>query len=526
MNRREFLKIMTAEVSALTGGPLFSGCSWKNNPNQPRLVMLYATCSVNKYCLSPYNSNANYTPFIKNFASQSAVFNAHTVECGQSGIAYASLFSGCQADRHGIFNHPRKIHNNIFLISDAYAKNGYDVFFWAGHPMANYKLNYGQSVKPDKAFNRMLIAEDIIFKQILSRLSSDKNYKVFIITNFSVTHAIYYPVKANILTQQPTDIEFERFWDLDCLPEEFKKTGLAPNELNKYGRLLNKQNYFSLMYNFDSMTKKIGLTQKEKEKFIKTITYTYKVNIARLDRLFGRVIKKIDQQNLMDDSLVVFTADHGETLYRNNTFFKFTHGYQLAPEVLTVPLIIRGPALGVKSGNYNFVTRSIDVFPTMAQLSNITIPQKNNIQGIDLSVYFDKKTNSPTLPAYSHTALIHSFQKGVVQKSDSPLNLLYPDSAPELMWVSVRLRQKIFKIAKFSLDNPTFQPALFDIQKDPMEKNNLFDSSNEFHQKILDDLRKYKIRLVTACKHWYKITDPGISVKERIKKLKSLGYIK
>jgi hypothetical protein len=260
-----------------------------------------------------------------------------------------------------------------------------------------------------------------------------------------------------------------------------------------------------------------------KNKFVKTIEYTYKVDIARLDRLFGRIMNKIEEQKLLDDSLIVFTADHGETMYREGIFFKYNHGYELAPEVLTVPLIIRGPAVGIKAGHYVPVVRSIDLFPTIAGLCAIPVPQKYGLQGVDLSGALKAQQKPPILPAYSHTCLIHYLLLPLIHQWPI-LSTLYPDRDPEHMWVSVRHGDEVFKWAKYDLNNPVFKPTMFNLKSDAYERNNLFDVSNKQHQKVIEDLKVYKIHLVEACKEWNKKAG-GISEEERINRLKSLGYL-
>ena len=74
-------------------------------------------------------------------------------------------------------------------------------------------------------------------------------------------------------------------------------------------------------------------------------------------------MRAVDERGLRDESLVVFTADHGELLYRDNALFPWSHDFQLAPEVLRAPLLIRGP--GVAPGRAEWVTRSIDLYPTI-----------------------------------------------------------------------------------------------------------------------------------------------------------------
>ncbi len=53
------------------------------------------------------------------------------------------------------------------------------------------------------------------------------------------------------------------------------------------------------------------------------------------DSLFGSVVETIRDHGLFDDAAIVFTADHGEVLYRKNARFQWSHGFQLAPRSCT-----------------------------------------------------------------------------------------------------------------------------------------------------------------------------------------------
>ena len=145
MDRSSFLKTLASSSAMLLGQPLYlSGCAPERYTPKvmPRLVLLYAPCSVNKFYLSPYNPQVTYTPAIERFASEASVFMKHQAESGQSGVAYASIVTGSQADIHGVFSHPRPLQKSLYTITDAFAENGYDVHFWAQQIMANYSLGY------------------------------------------------------------------------------------------------------------------------------------------------------------------------------------------------------------------------------------------------------------------------------------------------------------------------------------------------------------------------------------------------
>jgi arylsulfatase A-like enzyme len=83
------------------------------------LVLLYATCTVNKDYLGPYEPAVSYTPALDDFARSSLVFENHQTESGQSGIAFASIFSGTQATEHGVFVNPSRLPDDVLVIPEA-----------------------------------------------------------------------------------------------------------------------------------------------------------------------------------------------------------------------------------------------------------------------------------------------------------------------------------------------------------------------------------------------------------------------
>src|SRR5580765_634120 len=93
---------------------------------KPRLVVLYAPCSLRCGSLEPYDSSIPFTPSLAAFAKDSVVFEKHDTETPESGIAYASLFTGSQADRHKVFHHPSLLRDGLPTIARIFAENGYE----------------------------------------------------------------------------------------------------------------------------------------------------------------------------------------------------------------------------------------------------------------------------------------------------------------------------------------------------------------------------------------------------------------
>ena len=87
-------------------------------PDPPRLVIVYATCSLGTTFLSPYHPELPLTPALQRFAEQAIVFERHQTESGQSGTAFASIFSGRQADEHGVYFHPTRLPEELLMLTE------------------------------------------------------------------------------------------------------------------------------------------------------------------------------------------------------------------------------------------------------------------------------------------------------------------------------------------------------------------------------------------------------------------------
>jgi len=71
----------------------------------------------------------------------------------------------------------------------------------------------------------------------------------------------------------------------------------------------------------------------------------YDAEVAYFDRCFGELLDELGHRGLLDKTIIVLTADHGEELFEHD---RLGHGYSLYDELLWVPLVFAGP--GIKAG--------------------------------------------------------------------------------------------------------------------------------------------------------------------------------
>jgi arylsulfatase A-like enzyme len=467
-------------------------------PTAPRLVVLYATCSLNKERLSPYRPELAFTPALERFGREALVFERHQTEAGQSGTAFASLFTGSQASVHGILRHPAFLDPDLYTITEAFADAGYEVHTWLEHLMATSALGYGQGTAESNAHGGRLEAGDPTLERILDRLEHDPAYRAFLVTSFTVTH---FPYAAR---------ELEAF----CARYPQECAARADAESFERRRRIVLDHFLPLAMDREATFARLGLGRDEVEALAAAIELLYRAGVFELDRLFGALVEAIDSRGLAPESLVAFTSDHGEVLYRENAPLSWTHGFQLAPEELEVALLLRGPGVGIRPGRFPAVTRSIDVFPTLARLAGIERPLPGT-QGVDLSSAVRGEVEPPELLAFSHSALY----PGPIRELGR-LSAILGANRPEDLQVAVRRRDLLFRLQRGS--GGDWQPTLVDLTSDPSHVRDLFDRADESHREMLDRLRRYKRDLVAGHS---RVQARRLARAKEQELLKQLGYL-
>ena len=100
--------------------------------------------------------------------------------------------------------------------------------------------------------------------------------------------------------------------------------------------------------------------------------------ITHQDAQIGRVLAALDEANVADNTIVVYTADHGDLMGDFGTYFK---GSFLEGSV-RVPMLFRGP--GVPAGERRRQLVGLqDLLPTLAAMTGCPLP--TDVQGLDLS---------------------------------------------------------------------------------------------------------------------------------------------
>jgi arylsulfatase A-like enzyme len=111
------------------------------------------------------------------------------------------------------------------------------------------------------------------------------------------------------------------------------------------------------------------------------LTALYDAELAYLDMRLGQLYDFLQLRGLLDNTIFIITADHGENLGDHNLM---DHQYCVYDTLAKVPLIIRYPERFPAGGRMAELVQSVDLFPTLATMAAGALPDLFTLQGQSL----------------------------------------------------------------------------------------------------------------------------------------------
>jgi arylsulfatase A-like enzyme len=113
---------------------------------------------------------------------------------------------------------------------------------------------------------------------------------------------------------------------------------------------------------------------------LRAARHGYYAMVSEVDHHVGRILARLEELGLAEDTIVVFTADHGEWLGEH---LRYGKGYPGDDGVSRVPLIVRWPAGARRPGRtVPAIVEAVDVVPTLLDCAAIQLPP--HLQGRSL----------------------------------------------------------------------------------------------------------------------------------------------
>jgi arylsulfatase A-like enzyme len=191
----------------------------------------------------------------------------------------------------------------------------------------------------------------------------------------------------------------------------------------------------------------------------------YAAAVRQVDRRLGSLLNDLRASGVLDRTLVVLTADHGEEFLEHGSW---EHGYELCSHQLHVPLWIRLPGAAAAGTRVATTVSLVDLKPALLHLARLPLP--TNVEGMDSAVVASAVIGEPEL--HSLWTDEHRFQWNEKTGDDrlfargresEDISALEPE-------VLVRLRKRLTEILAETRRAGTLSPERRSISEDTREE--------------------------------------------------------
>lgn len=308
-----------------------------------RNVLVYLTDTLRADHLRPYTPATRVqTPGLSTFAERAATFLAAHAQENWTKPSCATLLSGLYPWEHRATGEDSQVPGSVELTSEYLLARGFFTGAFVANGFVSDRFGFRQGwntfrnyVREGRRNTARFVAADVL--RWLDERPADRPFFLYVHT--VDPHVPYIPPNEDLRRYDPDPydgvVDFHR--DRQLL------------EGVKGGRIaLNARDRVRLEALYDG-----------------EITYH--------DRHFASVMEALDRRGLAEDTLVVFTSDHGEEFFDHGSV---GHGHSVFEELIRVPLIIRWPGLTDRPLQLSEAVGLVDVMPTLLTALGLEIPEE------------------------------------------------------------------------------------------------------------------------------------------------------
>lgn len=460
-----------------------------------RNVVLILTDTLRADYLSCYGHDWNTSPVLDKLAEGGALFDRHISQSTWTLPATASVLTGLYPSSHGARTEGSALPPGAETLAEVFRRAGYHTAAFTENRYVTPRFGFGQGFDTFRPF-----WDPWLYKStLLSR--ARKRIPVLDLTSKEI-----YPADLKDPEQLRWDARETTNRALDWLDA----TGEKPFFL--YVHYMNPHGPYGprdfLLTEKESPGKRLADHPRDKggpyplrppaeplpDKELEDLITLYAADIRYVDDAVGRLLAALDARGLRDETLVIFTADHGEEFYEHGSW---NHGASAFQSVVHVPLIMSAPGLIPEGVRVGAVTRAIDVLPTALDLTSLQAPER--AQGRSLRGYLGLGTPPVPIAAYTegaHHTLPEEIEIEAVTTEDW-----------KLMRVSVAADEAVL---------------LYDLAGDPNETADLAGSNPAMRDSLLRELDRWNRAARLYSPETREIALDPATVEE----LRALGYVK
>jgi len=420
-------------------------------------VILISIDALRADHLGIYNYQRNTSPNIDNFFSKGFVFKSAFSQAPNTLPSHMSMLTGLYSSRHKIL----PIYDNSSLLTNISLSTKYKTIaeilkiydyktqgFYAGSDHMDPRFGFGRgfdNYEPNDLFITKSTEDLFNIKNISNStevfdfLNDSKNKKFFLFLHTQGAHDPY-------LTDPPYDTMFDSGYN-----------GKIIGNKDEFDSLLVKNNISWVSDPFTKIRLLFwGRVNKSDPDDMKHLIALYDNTIRRSDSFFGNFLQHLNSLGLLDHTIIIVTADHGEEFYEHGGIVH----EKLYDETIHVPLLIYVP--NSKPRIISNQVGLVDITPTV--LSILGLPEPQYIDGRSLKFLMENPNSS------------------------DPNQLLYSEFLTQRT-----VRTPEWKLIKTVNQSTSYE--FFDLKNDPGEKINLDGKGNPKENELKEILENWEFTM-------------------------------
>ncbi|HEO72341.1 MAG TPA: hypothetical protein ENN80_13865, partial [Candidatus Hydrogenedentes bacterium] len=331
-------------------------------------IILVAVDALRADALTLYDANAEAkTPRVDAFRQDGVLFPNSFVQSTWTKPSFATLFSGLYPEAHTATTKVSALPKDIDTVAEILYSGGYYTKGFSNNPNIMSVFDFDQGfvdytdLKPDVYyFGATYSASKLSLYEVLRKGKQRISAKF---SNKLVVSEFYQP--AEDVTREALD-----WLDGDPVPQG------VPFYL--FLHYMEPHDPFMVAGPPGSSvrTPRVGYARARMEhpdpKLAEAMRQAYNDDIEYMDIHIGALFDGLKERGLYDNSLIVFTSDHGEEFYDHKGWW---HGQTLYDELMLVPLVIKLPG-NARAGEQNpYFARQVDIPATFLHSAGLEQPE-------------------------------------------------------------------------------------------------------------------------------------------------------
>ena len=232
----------------------------------------------------------------------------------------------------------------------------------------------------------------------------------------------------------------------------------------------------------------------------------YDGEVAYTDAEIGRFLDELEGRGLMDNSLVILTADHGESLGEHSYFFE--HGWYPYNATAWIPFVVYWPDVPEPGLRISYPVSLLHLVPTVVDMMGWPV-------GEDEDVRFHGRSLSPVL--YGDVDRVDDYV--IVESGEGGLRKdEFLSSIEDARWKLIRVPHQEYRRGMQGTEY-----ELYEVRTDPMETENVIVDHSDLANLMKELLAE---RLAQAGPAGERPEQTPQYSEEEIENLRSLGYIR